>query len=76
MIRPILRQKTRPQEFRLLESSWSEVELSELESRDVRPATHYPVDLTGTPDQVYVYLTLDEHTHYQVELSPIVSGWP
>jgi hypothetical protein len=33
----------------------------------VKPATHYQVDLTGTPDQVY--LTPDELTHYQVDLT-------
>jgi hypothetical protein len=47
----------------------------------VRPATHYQVDLKGTPDQVD--LIPDEHIHYQVDLTGepdqvylIVSGWP
>jgi hypothetical protein len=32
-----------------------------------RSTTDYQVDLTGTPDQVY--LIADEHTHYRVDLT-------
>jgi hypothetical protein len=37
----------------------------------LRPATHYQVDLRGTPDlpdQVRLSGLPDEHTHYQVDL--------
>jgi hypothetical protein len=35
--------------------------------RELRPATRYQVDLTGTPEQVYMIYV--EHTHYQVDLT-------
>jgi hypothetical protein len=39
-----------------------------IERTFLRPATHYPGDLTGIiPDQIK--LTPDEHTHYQVDLT-------
>lgn len=33
----------------------------------LRPANHYQVDLTSTPDQVC--LPSDEHIHYQINLT-------
>jgi hypothetical protein len=33
----------------------------------VSPATHYQVELTGTPD--HVRRIPDEHTHYEVDLT-------
>jgi hypothetical protein len=42
---------------------------SETYREDLKPATYYQVDLTGTAEKIRLSGIPDEDTHYQVELT-------